>query len=905
MPDHIYALPQGYRHEAYEFQRLLSVDRHCIKYLGYDHGEDRQVAIKEYLPDSLAVRQDDLAVVPRSSAGKADFDAGLTRFLDGARAQSRVDHPGMAKVHHWLRANGTGYIIMEYVEGETLSALLQQGDRLPEQQLQQLARAVLGALEQLHDIGVLHQDIRPGNIVFRADGTPLLLESGMGRYTRGTARQTFADRSGEVEFAPPNPGYAALEQYSSRSRLGPWTDIYAFAAVLYRCVSGQVPPDAPARVMEDDLAPAVEAAAGAYDSGLLAAIDAGLAVPAGERPTSIAAWRATLPGVAEDSAAADVERPGHLARGSTRVAARGFARPIRKEGDADAAAAEAKPRRQAVAWLIPTAVALAITAMLTWVDVGFLRSTDEDAGPIAPATLVVRTVPDGVEVRLGNRTLGQTPLEVADLAPGIYDLTLRHPLYETAELAQQDLASGVSTLVEQSLVRATGGLRVLTSPPGAWIELAGERFAEATPANLEGLPAGPIELLLGAEGYQQALVQAEVPRGSAGTLDFNLEPSITYGTLTLALTPEDATVTLPDLEVPYSPGMSLPEGAHRIEVSRADYQPDARIVQVVGDTELVVEMIALLQPFTVAVTPTEAMVRFTEGGTYSPGVLLLPGEYGVEAMWAGYQTRRETIRHGGGPTEFALALAPGVGEFADSLASGGVGLTMVLIPAGQFRMGCATGPDCRDNEGPERDLVMRTPFALSKHEVTFAQYDRFAEATGQASPTSPLGWERGDHPVVNVSWEDAAAYAEWLSAETGRLYRLPSEAEWEYAARAGADTSFSWGNEVGFEQANCNGCGSQWDNDRPAPVGSFDANPWGLHDLHGNVWEWTLDCQSDDYRGAAADGEARTDGDCTRRILRGGSWSNSPSVIRAAAREWDNVSVATTTTGFRLAAAVN
>ena len=905
MPDHIYALPQGYRHEAYEIQRLLSVDRHCIKYMGYDHGEDRQVAIKEYLPDALAVRQEDFSVVPRSSAGKADFDAGLTRFLDGARAQSRVDHPGVAKVHHWLRANGTGYIIMEYVEGETLSALLKQRDRLPEQQLQQMARAVLGALEQLHDIGLLHQDIKPGNIVFRADSSPLLLESGMGRYTRGTARQTFADRSGGFEFASPNPGYSALEQYSSRSRPGPWTDIYAFAAVLYRCVSGQVPSDAPARVMEDDLVPAVEAAKGAYSSELLAAIDAGLAVPAGERPTSVTAWRATLPGAADDSAEADVGRPGHLARGSTRVAARGFARPIRQEGDADAAGAEAKPRRQAIAWLIPTAVALAITAMLTWVDVGFLRSTDEEAGPIAPATLVVRTVPDGVEVRLGNRTLGQTPLEVTDLAPGTYDLTLRHPFYETAELAQQSLESGVSTLVEQTLVRSTGGLRVLTSPPGAWIELAGERFAEATPANLEGLPAGPIELLLGADGYQQALVQADVPRGSAGTLDFSLEPSITYGTLTLALTPEDATVTLPDLEVPYSPGIRLPEGAHRVEVSRADYQPDARIVQVVGDTELVVEMIALLQPFTVAVTPTEALVRFTDGGDYAPGVLLLPGEYGVEAMWAGYQTRRETVRHGGGPTEFALALAPGVGEFEDSLASGGLGLSMVLIPAGEFRMGCASAPDCRDNEGPERNLVMQTPFALSKHEVTFAQFDRFAEATGNPSPTSPLGWERGDHPVVNVSWGDAAAYAEWLSQETGRLYRLPSEAEWEYAARAGTAGRFSWGNEVGFELANCNGCGSQWDNYRPAPVGSFDANPWGLHDMHGNVWEWALDCHSEDYRGAAPDGGARTDGDCTRRILRGGSWSSSPSVVRAAAREWDNASVRDTTIGFRLAAAVN
>ena len=163
----------------------------------------------------------------------------------------------------------------------------------------------------------------------------------------------------------------------------------------------------------------------------------------------------------------------------------------------------------------------------------------------------------------------------------------------------------------------------------------------------------------------------------------------------------------------------------------------------------------------------------------------------------------------------------------------------------------------------------------------------------------------GIHPMEAHQPIDAAAYAEWLSEETGRVYRLPSEAEWEYAARAGAATNFSWGDAVDADQANCNGCGSQWDNDRPAPVGSFAANPWGLHDMHGNVWEWALDCHSEDYRGAAADGEAYTDGDCARRILRGGSWSSSPAVIRAAAREWDNASVRTTTTGFRLAAAVN
>ena len=132
-------------------------------------------------------------------------------------------------------------------------------------------------------------------------------------------------------------------------------------------------------------------------------------------------------------------------------------------------------------------------------------------------------------------------------------------------------------------------------------------------------------------------------------------------------------------------------------------------------------------------------------------------------------------------------------------------------------------------------------FELSKYEVTFEQYDRFTAATGPEAGGDE-GWGRGRRPVMNVSWEDAVAYVRWLSGQTGERYRLPSEAEWEYAARAGSVTAYSWGNEIGRNRANCHGCGSQWDNRQTAPVGSFGPNGWGLHDMHGNVWEWVQDC---------------------------------------------------------------
>ena len=208
---------------------------------------------------------------------------------------------------------------------------------------------------------------------------------------------------------------------------------------------------------------------------------------------------------------------------------------------------------------------------------------------------------------------------------------------------------------------------------------------------------------------------------------------------------------------------------------------------------------------------------------------------------------------------------------------------LVVVPAGRFRMGCVSGQDCRDDERPVHDVQVSS-FALGKYEVTFEEYERFARATGRDRPND-RGWGRGGRPVINVSWEDAEAYAAWLSRETGEDYRLPSESEWEYAARAGATTPYSWGQDVGRDRANCRDCGSRWDGDLTAPAGSFAANTWGLHDMHANVWEWVADCWHENYARAPRDGSAWTQGgNCNRRVLRGGSWRDLPANLRSASR---------------------
>ena len=210
---------------------------------------------------------------------------------------------------------------------------------------------------------------------------------------------------------------------------------------------------------------------------------------------------------------------------------------------------------------------------------------------------------------------------------------------------------------------------------------------------------------------------------------------------------------------------------------------------------------------------------------------------------------------------------------------------------------------------PVHHVTIPRAIALGKYEVTFAQWDTCAADGGcndyQSSDmrwgrSSDKGWGRGSRPVINVSWNDAQAYVSWLSRKTGKTYRLPSEAEWEYAARAGTTTRYWWGDDSGHDNANCRGCRSRSDN-QTAPVGSFSANPFGLYDVHGNVWEWVEDCVNYSYADAPTDGRAWVSGNCSVRSIRGGSWNSYTGVIRAANRGSMGPGVRDHSLGFRVA----
>ena len=292
---HRLALPRGTRIRDFEFRRVLGHGGFGITYLGWNVTLDIPVAIKEYFPADLATRERNLSVVPQTDQAAPDFQWGLERFLDEARILARIQHPAIVRIHHFFEAHRTAYIVMDYVEGESLSAHLKRKGKLSESELKGILESLLSALEVVHGAEFLHRDIKPANIILRAkDGSPVLLDF-------GAARQAMGARSRSVTSIV-TPGFAPIEQYSTRASQGAWTDIYALGGVCYRALTGEVPFDATDRMRNDPLVPVVERCAGEASPEFLGGIDAALGVDAQDRPQSIAAWRKVLSGAGPEAA---------------------------------------------------------------------------------------------------------------------------------------------------------------------------------------------------------------------------------------------------------------------------------------------------------------------------------------------------------------------------------------------------------------------------------------------------------------------------------------------------------------------------------------------------------------------------------------------------------------------------
>ncbi len=291
----IASLPAGHTINEYRFERLLGVGGFGLTYLATDQNLHLPVAIKEYLPSEIAHRDEDSSIHPSSDEHRATFDWGLTRFLDEARTLAAFHHPNIVRVMRFFQANATAYMVMEFVQGASLSEWVKTRRPVGQKAIEAIIVPLVEGLATIHRVGYVHRDVKPGNIYIRADGSPVLLDFGAARAAKGGAELT----------AVVSPGYAPVEQYSEASPQGPWSDLYAIGGVMYWLVTGNKPVDATARLRDDPQRPAREAGDPAlYAPEFLAAIDWALMPDDRLRPRSAEEFLARLRGVPHAASAA-------------------------------------------------------------------------------------------------------------------------------------------------------------------------------------------------------------------------------------------------------------------------------------------------------------------------------------------------------------------------------------------------------------------------------------------------------------------------------------------------------------------------------------------------------------------------------------------------------------------------
>jgi serine/threonine protein kinase len=353
----IAALPAGFTLGNYRIARVLGAGGFGVTYRAVEPITDRVVAVKEYLPGRMARRAaDGITVKPRSADTLDLFAWGLERFRDEARTLIAVRHPNIVPVLQYFEANGTGYIVMEYVSGATLGWIIKDGKTLYDEEVRQILDPLLAGLEAIHARGFLHRDIKPDNVFVRRDGTPLLIDF-------GAAREALGQRGHTVILTR---GYAPPEQYQRGGAQGPWTDLYALGGTLYRCMTGRVPADALDRAAAlakgrpDPLPRLADAAAETYDAAVVALVERCLAVDDAGRPRSVAEARGLLRSM----------RPRTLADRTLRPA----------EMPAPAAEDPAEARGRALFWIM---VAVATFGLLMWAFAMLLSLLGLEADPPA------------------------------------------------------------------------------------------------------------------------------------------------------------------------------------------------------------------------------------------------------------------------------------------------------------------------------------------------------------------------------------------------------------------------------------------------------------------------------------------------------------------------------------------
>lgn len=802
MPQETNSLPLGYQLEEYRVESILGTGGFGITYKARDIHLEAWVAIKEYFPIEWSYRGRDGISVHANNLGQelipdvktSGYEWGLDRFLYEARVLASVQHPYVVRVRRYFRAGGTAYIVMDYEEGESLSALLRRESTLPEADLRGLLEEVLPALDAVHQKGYLHRDLKPSNLYIRArDGCLMLIDFGAARQSLGQHTKSI---TGLV-----TPGYSPPEQYVTRSdRYGPWTDIYALGAVLYRCITGKPPIEAPDRQMWDSMIPAVEAGAGRYGVDLLMVVDRALAMRPEDRFQTVAEVQEAL----ANPNALDVHSrftlvPKSTSTGDAKVSSLSQRQDPLEDLFDLATPPVSKPSRSSQS-KVPGGTDSESSEKLSLPSLSIFDTTP-------PASSVVSSAANGLS-SLPSSAVSASDLPSAQMASG--SAPLLKPVMRRSTLAQ--------SVRSRRSQEPTPELAVPETVEA--VKLAPKRPRVILMALLALLGVGVILLYLGIQDKIAALrkeqLEAENHRAAA-------------------------------------------------EEQLRREQDESRRAELAGQIEQADRAIAFKEW-------NKANEYLDRAESLQPG--------NVKVVELRNLLREEQRKLG------SL-------EIQEEPVAG---IKLVRLSQGCFEMGSAENQAERFfNESLHQ--VCSEGFWMGQDEVTNAQFRRFKPGHDSGSFRG-VSLNSDQQPVVNVSWQEAVAFTEWLSQRTGKHFRLPTEVEWEYAAKANSTTIRFWGDNPADACRYANVADETakriWGAESIHPcddgqavsttVGSYLPNVFKLHDMLGNVSEWTCsEYVEQDY----VIEERRCSGqppDRGRRVVRGGSWDDAPRLVRSADR---------------------
>jgi formylglycine-generating enzyme required for sulfatase activity/serine/threonine protein kinase len=841
------ALPTGYSLHRYQIESILGAGGFGITYRAMHEALENEVAIKEYFPAEWAyrdhqginVRPNTQGQIPAKHGEPPCYEWGLQRFLDEAKILVQINHPGVVRVRDYFTANGSAYIVMEFEEGESLSGMLQRGGILPEPELRHLLDDIMPALEAVHGQGYLHRDLKPSNLYVRSQDNHVIL------IDFGAARQALGRRTRSVTSVV-TPGYSPIEQYVTvGDDYGPWTDIYALGAVLYRCITGAPPVEAPGRVLKDPVQPAIEVGAGLYSHGLLQVVDQSLAVRPEDRFQSVAAMRQALHAADRSSEYADFSQVPPISPELLEFPSSDSLRyeppsmragAIRNERQPLAASPASEPPAAGVALPVRLLQATSADLSLPLLE-NIWEHLDEPPPPPVPS---------------------------AARAP----VTGEAPSQLSKPLLKRSPQSAVEHLRKSSVSRRGAS----TSQPSA----ATEPFSHRASVALEKADAGwP---LANGEKHHHAAPSLAEPEGNVRAVHWTrvlLVVFVSAGLLGAGL-------------LAYEYYQSYQEQSQREAAALQRGQAEEAERRTQEDT-------ARKQEEAIAHSLEQTRKAMADK-QWDQARRYLEQAAAVNASHPAVVAAR---------TDLLAAQQPTVGR---TRTENTTGLELKWIEGGCFTMGSLPGERDRSSDEAPHQVCVKG-FWIGKTELANGQYRRFKSAhdSGNFQGRSLNG---DTQPAVNLNWGDAQAFAEWLSWESGggKRFRLPSEAEWEYAARAGATTRYPWGNDIDPRYANFSdrndptgaSIGSLDDGRAvTAPVGSYLPNAFGLNDVIGNVWEWTCSEYQPTYGGDEQTCSAKRPGE-GQRVVRGGSWNNGPGELRSAKRQARKPGDRDAMTGFRI-----